>query len=331
MTFDKLIGQKEVKSFLLETIQLKKVSHAYLFSGAEGTGRKSFAEIFAKYLMCMGNETHPCRQCESCILSSNNTNPDIIRVKRAKKKASIGVDDIRFVQEEIATAPNHSRYKIIVFEEAEKMTVQAQNALLKTLEEPPSYIVIILISSNDLQLLETVKSRTIKIDFKRYTNNEIITVFKEKYPDKDIDCNVLCEYADGIIGRALSMAESDGYSKLCAEIIECFNNLCDGKGKSLCTFEKIISENSESKELLFYVILSVLRDIMVVNRYSRVVSIQNAQDVEKINRISDKIDYHKAVECIEKVNETWKLLQKNVNYKLATDMLVIQLQEVIHG
>ena len=70
---------------------------------------------------------------------------------------------------------------------------------------------------------------------------------------------------------------------------------------------------------------------MITNRYSRAVAIQNAQDAEKINRISEKIDYHKAVECIENVNETWKLLQKNVNYKLATDMLVIQLQEVIHG
>ena len=330
MTFDKLVGQEEVKKFLLESIRADKVSHAYLFSGADGIGRKTFATYFAYHLMCHDNINYPCGSCESCILNESGTNPDIIRVVKPDDKNLIGVDEIRDMQDFISTAPGHSRYKVIIIEQAEKLSVQAQNALLKTLEEPPHYVVIILISSNDFQLLETVRSRTVKVEFRRYNNKEIIKAFKEKYPSKDIDDEILCEYSDGIIGRAFSMADSDEYKKMSESVFCSLEHLSDGKGKSLCEFENLLAENAKNKEMFFYVLLSVLRDIMMAGRYGKTAAIQNVQIADKIYNISDKIDYHKASKCIIKVNDAWRLLQKNVNYKLATDMLAVRLQEVIY-
>jgi DNA polymerase-3 subunit delta' len=167
MTFKDLIGQENVKNLLIESIQTGRVGHAYMFCGPEGIGRKTMAKCFAEVLTCNKDGTEICGLCEACVLNKSDTNPDIINIRRQEGKATIGVEDVRLVQDEISTAPQFGKYKVIIFENAEKMTVQAQNALLKTLEEPPQYIVLILISSNNSQILDTVKSRSVRIDFKR--------------------------------------------------------------------------------------------------------------------------------------------------------------------
>lgn len=330
MTFDKLIGQQEVKHFLLESIRADRVGHAYLFNGVEGIGRKTFAECFARYITCQNGSMNPCGKCESCTLSITQNNPDIIWFRKDEKKATIGVKEIRSVQDYVATSPSYSKYKVIIFENAEKMTLQAQNALLKVLEEPPVYVVMILISSNNSQILDTVKSRTIKVDFKRYSNKEIIDAFRSKYPKSDISDVLLCEYADGIMGRALSITNSDDYVKMCADIIGGISSLCSGRGIALCEFEALIANNAKQKELFFFILLSIFRDVMVVSRYGKEARVQNAQEVKNIYNLCDKIDYHKAKKCVEIVNHTWQTVNKNVYYKIASDLLAVKLQEVLY-
>ncbi len=331
MTLDNLVGQQEVKRFLLESLQADRIGHAYLFSGPDGIGKKTFAEYFSYYLTCQNSQVDPCGSCKCCALNKAETNPDIIRIQRQEKKATIGVSDVRFVQEEVMTAPTQSRRKIFIFENAEKMTIQAQNALLKILEEPPSNVIMILLSSNNNQIIDTIKSRIVKIEFKRYTDDEIKWVFKEKYPEKEIDEDILCEYADGIIGRALSMVTIEEYKKACNEIIDGLELLYSKKGKAICEFESKFAANAENKEIYFFILISIMRDIMILGRYGRRVPIQNAQYADRLAHICEKIDYHKAKGCVEIINKAWQMLSKNVNYKLATDMLVIRLQEEIYG
>lgn len=330
MTFQDLIGQEQVKQLLIESIQTGRIGHAYMFCGPEGIGRKTMAECFAEALLCSSGGVVPCGQCQGCVLLKSGTNPDVIHIRKQEGKASVGVEEVRLVQEEISTAPQFGKYKVLIFENAEKMTVQAQNALLKTLEEPPPYIVMILISSNNSQILDTVKSRSVKVDFKRYTNSEIMEAYKRK-SSESTDSRLLCEYADGIIGRALSMAGSDEYGKICDRIVDGLKELSGGSGRALCNFQNLFAEYSEKKELFFFTLYSILRDISVAAAYGRKTALQNAQTVDKIYAISDCVGYHKAVKCLEQVNKSWRMAGQNVNYKLMADALSIRIQEVFYG
>lgn len=330
MTFRDLIGQEQVKQLLIESIQTQRIGHAYMFCGPEGIGRRTMARCFAEAISCSSQSIEPCGMCSACTLNKSGTNPDIIHIRRQEGKASVGVEEIRLVQDEISTAPQFGQYKIIIFENAEKMTVQAQNALLKTLEEPPSYIVMILISSNNSQMLDTVKSRAVKVDFKRYSDSEIVEAYT-KQKSEGIDSRLLCEYADGIIGRALSVTSFGEYEEICDKIANALVALSKGGGRELCGFENLLAEYAEKKEFFFFTLYSILRDVFVFASYGKKVALQNAQIANKIYSLSDAIGYHKAAKCLDLVNKSWRMVGQNVNYKLMAEALAIRIQEVFHG
>lgn len=331
MTFKDLIGQKQVKQLLTESIQTGRIGHAYMFCGPDGIGRRTMARCFAETLTCSANAAEPCGTCEACVLNANSTNPDVLVIQKQDGKATIGVEEVRLVQDEISTAPQFGRYKVIIFENAEKLTVQAQNALLKTLEEPPPYIVMILISSNNLQMLDTVKSRSVKVDFKRYTDKEILEAYGRVKKDGNVDDKLLCEYADGIIGRALSMANTGEQEEICRAVANGMLALSCGGGRALCEFQKIMADYAEKKELLFFTVYSVLRDAAMYAGYGRSVAMQNINETRTICRLSEAIGYHKAMKAIEHVGKAWRMAGQNVNYKLMADSLTIRIQEVFHG
>ena len=140
--FDDIIGHDWIKEHYQRAIKQKKISHAYILSGEEGMGKKSLAYAFSLSLFCQKGEDKPCLCCPACKQVISNNHPDLISVSH-EKISSIGVDDIREqINDTILIMPYSSSYKIYIIDEAEKMTVQAQNALLKTIEEPPSYSIL---------------------------------------------------------------------------------------------------------------------------------------------------------------------------------------------
>ena len=147
-TFRDVVGQDQIKSHLKTAIKMKKVSHAYIISGERASGKEFISGIFAQALQCEKGGEEPCGECHSCKQAMSKSHPDIKYITH-EKPASIGVDDIREqISEDVAIKPYSGPYKIYIVSEAEKMTVQAQNAILKTLEEPPAYVVIMLLTTN---------------------------------------------------------------------------------------------------------------------------------------------------------------------------------------
>ena len=146
--FRDIIGQEQIKEHLQNALESGKISHAYIINGEKSSGKEFIAKVFAMTLQCEKGGKEPCQECHSCkqVLSGNQ--PDIIKVLHEKPN-TISVEDIRTqINDDVAIKPYSSPYKIYLLEDAEKMTVQAQNALLKTLEEPPEYAVIILMTAN---------------------------------------------------------------------------------------------------------------------------------------------------------------------------------------
>ena len=160
--FRDIIGQEQIKEHLQNALETKKISHAYIINGEKYSGKEFIARIFAMALQCEEEGVNPCQKCHSCKQALSDNQPDIIRVTHEKPN-TISVDDIRAqVNNDVAIKPYSSPYKIYIINEAEKMTVQAQNAILKTLEEPPEYVVILLLTTNVNSLLSTILSRCIK-------------------------------------------------------------------------------------------------------------------------------------------------------------------------
>ena len=194
--FNDILGHEQIKEHFRNAVQTGKISHAYILSGEAGMGRKSLANAFALELLCEKGLPDPCMACHACkqVLSGNH--PDLIYVTH-EKPASIGVDDIREqINDTIMVRPYSSYYKVYIVDEAEKMTVQAQNALLKTIEEPPSYAVILLLTTNQDAFLPTILSRCVQLKLKPLKDGEVkdyalILMLKHL---KDADISELLEY-----------------------------------------------------------------------------------------------------------------------------------------
>ncbi len=171
-TFDKLIGQETITQTLTHALDQDRLSHAYLFSGLRGSGKTSTARIFAKALICdNGPSAKPCEVCENCKLANENRHIDIIEMDAASSRK---IDDIRNLIEQTKYKPNMARFKIFIIDEVHMLTKEAFNALLKTLEEPPSYVKFILATTDPMKLPATILSRTQHFRFKKIQTTEVV-------------------------------------------------------------------------------------------------------------------------------------------------------------
>ena len=330
MSFRNIVGQKNVTEILEESIEHERIGHAYLFCGADGIGKYTVAEAFARAILCTDlQENAPCMKCEACVLNQSGTNPDFQVIDVPAGKSSIGVKAIREMQEDMITAPLYSARKVYIIRHSDKMTVEAQNTLLKTLEEPPSYEVILLLCSNISLMLDTVKSRVNRLDFSRYTDAEIRRILELNLLDAGDDSGVLV-YADGLPGRAIAYFQDGEINNIRAELMGVIETLASGgaSGRIKCT--KYISDLKDRKEFVFFTLLSFYRDIAQTARYGKYAELQNKQQTAAISALAGNIGFYKAEYCIEMIDRTWKRLKQNVNYDLAVSNMLIKIQEVLY-
>ena len=208
--FEDLIGQETVSTTLSLALDSKRLSHAYLFSGLRGSGKTSTARIFAKALICEKGETSsPCEECQNCISANEGRHIDIIEMDAASNRK---IDDIRDLIEQTKYAPSIARYKIFIIDEVHMLTREAFNALLKTLEEPPSYVKFILATTDPLKLPATILSRTQHFSFKRISTNNIFhhlqfILNNEKIEYEDDALEILSRSGNGSLRDTLTLLD----------------------------------------------------------------------------------------------------------------------------
>lgn len=294
MSFKNIIGNEKTKELLKRSIEQNNILHSYLFLGIEGIGKSLFAKQFAKMILCQ-NDIKPCNKCKSCIEFENNNNPDFTIINNDEKV--IKIDQIREMNKKITEKPITSNKKVYIINNSDTMTKEAQNSLLKTLEEPPEYAVIILIASNENKLLNTIRSRTIKINFNKLKYEELLE-YASKNNIETLKTNMLL-FADGSIEKVLKIKENE---ETYLQIENLINNL---DKKNLI----YILNNSE-------VLYKAKEEIYDILEYINILLL-NTKEIEKIK-------------CIKYVEEAKRRLSSSSNYDMTIDNLLIKIWEEIN-
>ena len=325
--FSEILGHEQIIEHLQNAIKLQKVSHAYILDGEEGAGKNMLARAFAQTLQCERGGTEPCGECHSCKQAMSGNQPDIITVTH-EKPTSIGVEDIRGqLCGDIQIKPYSSPYKIYIVDEAEKMTVQAQNALLKTIEEPPAYGVIMLLTTNADAFLPTILSRCVTLKLRPVKNEIIRPYLMEKYHIPDYQAEVCTAFARGNVGKAERLAQSEQFAELKSHLLHLLRHLRDMEVYELTEAVRSVSEYKT--EINDYLDLMALwfRDVLLFKATRQIDGLVFAEEINAISAQAQKSSYEGLERILKALEKAKVRLNANVNFELTMELLMLTIKE----
>ena len=325
--FQDIIGQEQIKEHLQNALSTGKISHAYIINGEKSSGKEFIAKIFAMALQCEQEGVEPCNECRSCKQSLSKNQPDIIYVTHEKPN-TISVDDIRAqVNNDVAIKPYSSKYKIYIINEAEKMTTQAQNAILKTLEEPPAYAVILLLVSNMNSLLPTILSRCVTLNMKPVRDELIRKFLMEELQVPDYKANVCVGFARGNVGKAKLLASSEEFENIKSEALSLLKYIKEMEMQEIVAAIKKINEYKLEIQDYFDIIAIWYRDVLLFKATMDANQLIFRDEVQTLRKIAARCSYEGIENVIQALSTAKKRLEANVNFDLLMELLLLEIQE----
>lgn len=325
--FKDIIGQEQLKEHLQNAISTNKVSHAYIINGERSSGKEFIARIFAMALQCERGGVDPCNECHSCKQALSNNQPDIIYISHEKPN-TIGVEDIRTqINGDIDIKPYSSPRKIYIMNEGEKMTVQAQNALLKTLEEPPEYAVILILTTNVDELLPTILSRCVVLNMKPVTDAQVKEYLMEELGVPDYKANICVAFARGNIGKAKLLASSEEFEKVKDEAITLVKYINDMEINEIVKAIKKISEYKFDVNDYLDILSVWYRDVLLFKATKDVNSLIFKEEIQQIMKVSDRSTYEGIETIVNALQQAKRRLEANVNFDLTMELLLLTIKE----
>ena len=326
-SFKDVVGHNDIINYIRNAVSMDQVTHAYILNGERGAGKKLVAKLFATTLLCEEGGPDPCNRCHSCRQGEGGNHPDIIWVTHEKPN-SISVDDIREqVNNTIMIKPYQGPYKVYVIDHADIMTPQAQNALLKTIEEPPQYAVIMLLTENAEMLLPTIASRCVMLKL-RYIRDVLIKKYlMETLKVPDYKADMCTAFAQGNMGRAIMLANSEHYNEIREEAVQTLKYIHEMELNEVIQAVNRIS--SYKLEISDYLDIMVVwfRDVLLYKATRDVDVVVFKEELDSIREQARKSSYEGIQLIITSFDRAKERLKANVNFELVIELLFLTIQE----
>ena len=307
-SFKDVVGHKDILKYISSAVENNRVSHAYILNGERGSGKKMLANLFAMTLLC-GNH------------------PDIIRVTHEKPN-SISVDDIRTqVNNTVDIKPYQGPYKVYIIPQADMMTPQAQNAILKTIEEPPSYAVFLLLTENAETLLPTINSRCVMLKLRNIKDTLIKKYLMENLEIPDYKADMCTAFAQGNMGRAIMLANSDHFNEIREEAVQLLKHINEMELNEIVAAVKNISVYKLEITDYLDIIMIWYRDVLLYKATKEIDKVVFKDQLQSIKEQARKSSYEGIELILESLEKAKARLKANVNFDLVMELLFLTIKE----
>lgn len=326
-SFKDVVGHKDILKYISSAVENNRVSHAYILNGERGSGKKMLANLFAMTLLCETGDNEPCGKCHSCKQAESGNHPDIIRVTHEKPN-SISVDDIRTqVNNTVDIKPYQGPYKVYIIPQADMMTPQAQNAILKTIEEPPSYAVFLLLTENAETLLPTINSRCVMLKLRNIKDTLIKKYLMENLEIPDYKADMCTAFAQGNMGRAIMLANSDHFNEIREEAVQLLKHINEMELNEIVAAVKNISVYKLEITDYLDIIMIWYRDVLLYKATKEIDEVVFKDQLQSIKEQARKSSYEGIELILESLEKAKARLKANVNFDLVMELLFLTIKE----
>ena len=324
MDYKDIVGHELVVQSLKRAVKNNNISHFYLFEGEGGLGKRTLGRTFAKTLLCEEKGEEPCNRCGSCIKFDHLNHPDYHEIE--PEKGIIRKGQVEEIIRGMSMSPFGGDRKVFLMDQAHLMNKEAQNAMLKSLEEPPIYVHMILVTSSSKNLLPTIVSRGQQIRFGQIPISLVAEYLVQREGMATEEARFLAEFSKGSLGRAVQLCSSEDFFQIRDWIIELMDLLIRGESWKIFSAVERFTEEKERVQELLDIMLFWFRDLMVYKSTGDLSLVINS-DKEKLLSEQSFLDLDRINDIIKKIQDTSMNLQLNVNYQLSIETMLFKIQE----
>jgi DNA polymerase-3 subunit delta' len=327
--FMDIVGHQDIIEYIGKAVTHHQVSHAYILNGEKGSGKKMLAKLFAMSLQCSEPKENgePCGTCKSCHQAMHRNHPDIIYVEHEKAN-SIGIEEIRQqINQDIAVKPYASNYKVYIVDEADKMTVQAQNALLKTMEEPPEYAVLLLLTENAESLLPTIRSRCVMLKLRHIKDQLVKKYLIENLSYDEEKADICVAFAQGNIGKAVRLASSESFQEMKDDVVSLMKQISRMDLSQLLEYLNRCKDYKLCIDDYMDLIAVWYRDVLIYKATKNIDRVIFSNELSAIKERANTSSYEGIETVLEALEKVKTRLKANVNYELVMELLLLTIQE----
>ena len=325
--YSDIIGHEDIVKHFKSSIELGKISHAYILNGEKGSGKKTLAAVVAKSLQCESGEADPCGTCKSCLQAESGNQPDIIWVTHEKPNV-ISVDEIRTqILNDIELKPYSSRYKIYIVPDAQLMNTQAQNAILKTLEEPPEYAIIMLLTNNVDKFLPTIISRCIVLNFRPVEPLHMVDYLVNQIGIDREKARFCTDFAQGNLGKAVRLAISPDYNEIKEDSLRLLRRIQDMDMDEI--IQAVRNMGKYKLDITDYIDIMTMwfRDLLMVKISNSPNKLIFKDEFSVMKKQASHVSYEGLEEILQALDKLKIRLEANVNFDIAMELMLLTMTE----
>ncbi|SDJ81594.1 DNA polymerase III subunit delta' [Natronincola ferrireducens] len=324
MAFKAILGQERLIESLKGALNRQQLTHAYLIEGQRGLGKARIAHELAKAICCRAEGRKPCNQCNSCRKAEHQSHPEI---KWLQEEGSIKIEAIRELQKNFQMKPYEGTKKVWIISDAGKMTTQAQNALLKTLEEPPQHGTILLITTNGNSLLPTITSRCQRLKLLSVALEKIQSYLMEEKNVDEKEAKVLAAFSNGVIGKALQLLEDEEFKERRQRIMVITRDIVDKKTIYLLENLEYFNEEKTNIEEILEIMTGWYRDLLIYKDTQKKDLVINIDALEEISYQTSKLTLKNIKEMLFIIESTKSNLKSNANFQMTIEVMLLDLKQ----